>query len=143
MCEKRKSSCRSPTHIVLCSPQGPSRGDRALALALACVCVCVTVFAYCVVEAGKEKKKKPISAHFAIEYGCKKKNSSKMSAQKARGGKREGRGMCARCSPLTADVQIKLKMRGKKKKNNKKRPAIGANARRCNSAGLKPNEAGG
>lgn len=48
-----------------------------------------------------------------MSTGVKKKG--KMSAQKARGGKREGRGMCARCSPLTADVQIKLKMRGKKK----------------------------
>lgn len=35
------------------------------------VCVCVTVFAFCVVEAGGEKKKKP--SGFAIEYGCKKK----------------------------------------------------------------------
>lgn len=42
-----------------------------------------------------------------------------MSAQKARGGKREGRGTCVRGSPLTVAVQIKLKM-GEKKIMKKK-----------------------
>lgn len=44
-----------------------------------------------------------------------------MSAQKARGGKRKGRGTFVGCSPLTVDVQIKLKR--EKKYKEKKRPS--------------------
>lgn len=129
MCEKRKSSCRSPTHIVLCRPQGLLRGDRVLARPSVCVCDSVSIVC------SREEKKKP-SVHI-LQWSRvvkKKKVKCRPSGAKSQRGQKEKRGDV--CGMFTSDFRRADKIENRKKKirnEEKKGPAIGANARRCNS----------